>query len=61
MTTEPSPPSGDPAVLLARIAAKAEEIRLDAHMGRFGMLEYLIGMVVLEAESARQALRARGG
>lgn len=56
----PEPPTvGDPTAALKRIAATAEDLRGLARAEGLAMLDYLIGMVVLEASTqiARQRPR----
>lgn len=48
----PAPPSvGDPTATLKHIAATAEDLRGLARAEGLAMLDYLIGMVVLEAST----------
>lgn len=58
-TSPEPPPAGDPTATLKRIAATAEELRGLARADGQAMLDYLIGMVVLEASTqiARQRPR----
>lgn len=59
MTQEPEKQAVDVAHALQRIGQMAVEMRNDARRAQLPMLDYLIGMVELEVQNARNRLPRR--